>query len=55
MMLEMKTERLTASDLRKIKTPKNRIIVRLKEQVLARDSVGSIVAYSRMHNRHNRS
>jgi len=55
MMSTMTIERPTATDLRKIRSPKNRVLGRLKEQVLAGDSKDTTVAYSRMHNRHNRS
>jgi len=48
-------EQPTATDLRKINAPMNKIVGRLKEQVLSGDSKGCTVAYSRMHNRHNRS
>ncbi len=48
-------ERPTAIDLRKIESPMNKIIERLKEQVLSGDLKSGVVAYSRMHNRHNRS
>lgn len=48
-------KRPTAIDLRKIQSPKNQILGRLKEQILSGDSKDSTVAYTRMHNRHNRS
>lgn len=54
-MSEMKKERSIASDLRKIKAPKNRVLGRLREQVLSGDSKDCTTGYSRMHNRHNRS
>lgn len=54
-MSTMTLERPTATDLRNIKAPKNKVLERLKEQALSGDSKDSTVAYSRMHNRHNRS
>lgn len=54
-MSTMTLERPVATDLRKIKAPKNRILGRLRDQVLSEKSKDNTVAYSRMHNRHNRA
>ena len=54
-MSTMTLERPTVADVRKIKSPKNRVLWRLKQSVIFGDSKEMTVAYTRMHNRHNRS
>ena len=53
-MNSLTMERPMELNLQKIKFPQNKVIQRLKEQLLSASSRDSTVAYSRMHSRHNR-
>lgn len=53
-MSTMTLEKPLSTALRKINAPKNRILARLKEQAVCGEAKDNTVAYSRMHNRHNR-